>query len=133
MAEGILRHLSGGAIYVQSAGRIATSVNPFAIGTMSALGIDISGHVSKPLELFANEPWDFVVTLCDGVLEDCPDFPGGTNVIQWNFGNPASVEGGEEEIRAAFSQTAQGLMARARLLLALIERATENIDTADDA
>lgn len=48
MAEGLLRHDAGDRFGVESAGTQPSIVRPEAIAVMKKIGIDISGHRSKP-------------------------------------------------------------------------------------
>src|SRR5260370_38033263 len=102
MAEGLLRHDSGGQFEVQSAGTKPSSVRPEAIQVMRELGIDISGHRSKSVDEFAGETFDYVLTACDQAQESCPIYPGHSNRMHHNFQDPAAVEGSEEQRLAAF-------------------------------
>jgi arsenate reductase len=104
MAEGLLRHLAGGTLDVYSAGARPSIVNPLAIRAMAARGLDISGHRSKSLTEFLNQPFDYVMTVCDHAAETCPVFPGKAQRLHWSFPDPAAVAGSEEEQLAAFEQ-----------------------------
>ena len=77
MAEGVLRALAGDRFEVESAGTEETRVNPLAVRAMAEVGIDLGGHRSKTLDRFLDEPWDYVVTVCDSAHERCPVFPRG--------------------------------------------------------
>lgn len=102
MAEGLLRHEAGAGHQVFSAGTKPSSVRPEAIKVMSELGIDISGHRSKSIEVFAGQAFDYVITVCDNARDNCPVFPGGTIRLHWSLEDPAAVEGSEGERLAAF-------------------------------
>ena len=102
MAEGILRHLMGDKFEVESAGTRPSAVNPIAIKVMAEIGIDISGHRSKPIDEFQRMYFDFVITTCDAARETCPVFPGIARHLHWSFNDPANAEGSEEEILSAF-------------------------------
>jgi arsenate reductase len=69
---------------------------------MGELGIDISHHRSKAMDEFANEKFDYVITLCDQANESCPVFFGGTQRLHMGFDNPAAVPGSEAEQLSAF-------------------------------
>jgi arsenate reductase (thioredoxin) len=56
---------------------------------MWELRIDISQQRSKPLEEFAGQDFDFVITVCDRARENCPDFPGNPVKLHWPFDDPA--------------------------------------------
>jgi arsenate reductase (thioredoxin) len=102
MGEGLFRHYGGDSYDVSSAGTAPTRVRPEAIAVMREIGIDISGHRSKPVDEFAGQGFDYIVTVCDRARDNCPVFPGGGTHIHWSFEDPAAVEGSEEERLAAF-------------------------------
>ena len=102
MAEGLLRQLAGDRFEVMSAGTEATHIRPLAIRAMDEIGIDISGQESKTLDRYLDEPFDYVITVCDDANEACPFFPGAANRLHWSFEDPSRVEGLEEERLAVF-------------------------------
>jgi len=102
MAEGLLRQLAGDRFEVMSAGTEATRVRPLAVRAMDEIGIDISGQESKTLDRYLDEPFDYVITVCDEANEACPFFPGAANRLHWSFEDPSRVEGSEEERLAVF-------------------------------
>ncbi|GCE25107.1 protein-tyrosine-phosphatase [Dictyobacter alpinus] len=104
MAEGWLRHLAGEQMDVESAGTAPSQVNPLAIQAMAERHIDISHHRSKHLNEFLDQPFDYVITVCDNAAEQCPVFPGKATRIHWSFPDPAAVQGTEEERLASFRQ-----------------------------
>jgi len=97
MAEGWLRHLAGDRFEAYSAGTEATVVRPLAIRAMSEAGVDISGQRSKTLDGYINQPWDYVITVCDDANEACPYFPGGKQRLHWSFPDPSKATGSEDE------------------------------------
>ena len=104
MAEGLLRHLAGEELEVFSAGSQPSVVNPFAIQAMDEKGLDIRNHRSQHLNEFINEPFDYVITVCDRAAESCPLFPGPAKRIHWGFPDPAGVEGHDEAILTNFRE-----------------------------
>jgi arsenate reductase (thioredoxin) len=102
MAEGLLRHLAGDRFQAFSAGTEATRVRPLAIMAMEEIGIDISGQESKTLDRYLNEPFEYVITVCDDANEACPFFPGAQGRLHWSFEDPSRAEGSEEERLAVF-------------------------------
>jgi arsenate reductase (thioredoxin) len=97
MAEGLLRLLAGDRFEAMSAGTEATRVRPLAIRAMEEIGVDISGQESKTLDRYVEEPFEYVITVCDDANEACPFFPGAANRLRWSFEDPAKAEGSEEE------------------------------------
>jgi len=102
MAEGLVNHDLAGQVKAFSAGVRPSRVNPRAIQVMGELGIDISHHRSKLVDDLAGERFDLVVTVCDRAAEQCPLFPGETEVMHVGFPDPAQARGTEEEITAGF-------------------------------
>ena len=97
-----MRHLSHGDWKVESAGIFPTYVHPLAIRVMEEAGIDISGQTSKSMDLFLNETFDYVITLCDHAARFCPAFPGQGKRLGWSFDDPAAVVGTIEERLVVF-------------------------------
>ena len=102
MAEGLLRFDSGDRFEVESAGTKPGHVRPEAIAVMSELGIDLSRHRSKSVNEFADQKFDYVLTVCDSANESCPVFPGHGNRIHHSFDDPAAAQGSEVERLDAF-------------------------------
>jgi arsenate reductase len=102
MAEGFLRTRAGDRFEVASAGTEATRVHPLAIRVMGEAGIDLRGHTAKSLDQFLQEPWDYVITVCDSANEGCPLFPGRTTRLHWSFDDPSQATGSDAERRQTF-------------------------------
>jgi arsenate reductase (thioredoxin) len=102
MAEGLLKDLASDRFEAMSAGTEATHVRPLAIRAMGEIGIDISGQESKTLDRYLEEPFDYVITVCDDANEACPFFPGAQSRLHWSFEDPSKAEGSEEERLAVF-------------------------------
>ena len=105
LAEGLLRHASGGQFRVASAGsKPAGYVHPLAIKAMAELGIDISSHSSKHMNEFLTQPVETVITVCGNADQACPIYPGQVNRYHWPFEDPAHAVGTEEEKMVVFRQ-----------------------------
>lgn len=122
MAEGILRHLSGGRVEAYSAGSDPTSIHPYAVRALAALGIDSGQQQAKHLDTFRGQTFSYIVTVCDRVREVCPTFPDDPDRIHWSVPDPISGEGDAEGQFRVFTLTAQELVTRIRYLLTLIDR-----------
>ena len=97
MAEGFLRAMAGDRFDVKSAGTEPTAVHPLAIQAMAERDIDISRHTSKLLAGLMQEPWDYVVTVCDDANERCPLFPGRVKRLHWSFEDPSRATGSDAD------------------------------------
>jgi protein-tyrosine-phosphatase len=80
-------------------------------------GLDLTGQASKRLDVFADQPFDRVITLCDRVREVCPEFPGGHEAIHWSIPNPVTGES-DDATYPLFQRTAAELATRTEFLLA---------------
>ena len=98
MAEGFLRSFDKN-LEVYSAGTNAEKkVNPYAIKVMAEKGINISTQFPKSVDLFIKEPFDYVITVCDGAKEICPVFTGNVkHRLHIGFEDPADAIGSDEE------------------------------------
>jgi protein-tyrosine-phosphatase len=95
MAAGYLRHLSGGAVEVRSAGSMpADQINPIAVEAMLEEGIDIRTERPKVLTTDAVQASDVVITM--GCGDVCPIFPG-KRYEDWALEDPAGQ--GIESVR----------------------------------
>jgi arsenate reductase len=119
MAEGLLRQLAGDRFEVFSAGTLETYVRPQAIQAMAEIGIDITAQYSKSQDLFANQPFDYVITVCDNAREHCPIFPGKAERIHWSIDDPAFAGNTEEERLEAFRRARNELASRLKAFTGL--------------
>src|SRR5664280_1306581 len=103
LAEGILRAVAGDSLNAQSAGsKPAGYVHPLAIQVMKEIGIDISGHRSKHMNDFLQQPVETVITVCGNADQSCPMFPGQVNRHHWGFDDPVHATGTDEEKLVVF-------------------------------
>jgi len=114
MGEGLFRQEVGEICEVESAGTKPSFVRPEAIAAMREIGVDISGHRSKPVDEFAGQNFDYVVTVCDNARDACPVFPGAVHRIHWSFEDPAAAEGTEQERIAEFRRIRNQIHERVR-------------------
>jgi arsenate reductase (thioredoxin) len=104
LAHGYLEYFTDGRkVKVYSAGVETHGVNPKAIATMAADGIDISGHTSNHVDEYRDIDFDLVFTVCDNALERCPYFPTRAKKVHHNFIDPAKATGTDEEVKAQFA------------------------------
>jgi arsenate reductase len=89
MAEGLARDLFSDW-QVQSAGSVPTTLNPWAVHAMDALGVDIRSQVSKCVTEIDPMSVDLVVTLC--AEEVCPVAFLDKQHLHWPIQDPATDE-----------------------------------------
>ena len=125
MAEALTRDRSGGAVQAFSAGSHPKALHPNAVRVMrDEHGIDLAGYESKHLSVFADQHFDWVISLCDRVREVCPEFPGDPETIHWSIADPAAGHADDEASYPAFQHTAAELETRIGFLLAVLTNAT---------
>ncbi|MEN9421480.1 MAG: hypothetical protein RLZZ107_957 [Bacteroidota bacterium] len=103
IAEGYLRFFHNDVANIYSAGVETHGVNPRAIETMLADGIDISAHTSNHVDEYLEINFDLILTVCDHASERCPIFPSTAKRLHHNFPDPAKATGSEQEIQEAFA------------------------------
>lgn len=103
MAHGFLQSFNKNLL-VYSAGTVpAKQINKKAVKVMSELGIDISKHTPKMLDLYINDEWDYVITVCDDANETCPAFLGKVNKrLHIGFEDPSYATGTDDFIWSEF-------------------------------
>jgi arsenate reductase (thioredoxin) len=105
IAHGYLENMTDGrSVKIYSAGVETHGVNPKAIATMAADGIDISKNTSNNVDEYFNVDFDFVITVCDNALERCPYFPTNAVKLHYNFPDPAKYIGNEADTIAEFAR-----------------------------
>lgn len=119
MAEGLVNHDLAGRVKAYSAGVSPKALNPRAVAVMQELGIDIRHQYSKSVDDLPEKDFDLVITVCDQAREQCPLFPGETEVIHVGFPDPAKATGTEEEIMAEFRRVRDDLR---RQLIPLLQK-----------
>jgi protein-tyrosine-phosphatase/DNA-binding transcriptional ArsR family regulator len=120
IAEALVTELTGGVVEAASAGSHPKPLHPNAVRVLAERGIDIAGRRSKHLSEFAEERFDYVVSLCDRVREVCPEFPDHPELIHWSIPDPAREGRSDAETYPAFARTADELATRIPFLLELI-------------
>ena len=103
MAHGFLQSFDKNLI-VRSAGtQAAGKLNEGAVKAMQEIGIDISSHTSDPVEMYLDQEWDYVITVCGGANESCPIFIGKVkNRLHIGFDDPSHATGTSEFVENEF-------------------------------
>ena len=105
MAQGFLQSFDSN-LEVRSAGtEPASQVNPNAIEAMKEVGVDISDHSPEWVDQYLDDPWDYVITVCDHANETCPAFLGKVDHrLHMGFEDPAAAKGSQQEILDKFRE-----------------------------
>jgi arsenate reductase (thioredoxin) len=113
MAQGLTNYFLGEKWEAISAGTVPTHyVHPLAINVLAELGIDISHHTSKSMEVFREADLELVVTVCNDAAENCPLWLDQGKVVHISFSDPAKAKGTVEEITAVFRQVRDDIRER---------------------
>lgn len=112
MAEGLARRLFGARVPVESAGSRPSRVNPYAIEAMGEVGVDLTGHHSKPVDDVDRAAVARVITLC--AEEVCPVWLGAATRLHWPIPDPASDDPSlaPDELRARFRAARDEILQR---------------------
>ncbi len=103
MAEGFLQSLDSTLDVVSAGTKAEGRVNPKAVQVMKEKGIDISSGYPESVDVYLNQPFDYVITVCDGAKEVCPVFTGRVkHRLHIGFDDPAYATGTDEEVLAVF-------------------------------
>jgi len=107
MAEALTNQLGKGRYEARSAGCFpARYIHPKTIETLKRHGIDPGTPQSKSWDVFANDSFDLVITVCDQAAgEACPLFSGHPENLHWSIPDPAKATGTDAEIDSAFDES----------------------------
>ena len=80
---------------------------------MQEEGINLSQNVTKSVNQFINQSFDYVITVCDDADKNCPNFTGKVvHRLHIGFPDPGAATGSEEEIIAVFRKVRNDIKVR---------------------
>ena len=114
MAEGLLKHLLGHRIYVDSVGVRPAEIDPFVIEVMDELGIDLSNHRGKDFEGLEDTSYDLIVSLSPEAQHQAVELTRtmACEVEFWNTLDPTIIEGNRETRLQAYREVRDTLKKR---------------------
>ncbi len=114
MAEGIMKHLHGHRVYVDSAGTRRGEPDPFVVAAMEELGIDLSRHRPKTFDDLEDLSYDLVITLAPDAQHRAIELTRhvACDVEYWATFDPTIVEGSRETRLDAYRQVRDTLWRR---------------------
>jgi protein-tyrosine-phosphatase len=114
MAEGLLKHLLGHRIYVDSVGVRPDEIDPFVIEVMDELGIDLSNHRGKDFEGLEDTSYDLIVSLSPEAQHQAVELTRtmACDVEFWNTLDPTIIEGNRETRLRAYREVRDTLKKR---------------------
>ena len=117
MAEGILKHLLGDRVYVDSVGVRAGEIDAFAVAVMDEIGIDITRHRSKAFEELEDTYFDLVVSLSPEAQHKAVEMTRtmAAEVEYWKTMDPSYVHGNREVRLKVYREVRDDLVHRIKL------------------
>ena len=122
LAEAILRRAGGDRFEVASAGVEPTEVHPLTRRVLEDAGYDHDWATPTRVFDIVDQPFDYVITLCDDARLACPVFPGADQSFHWSYKDPSGVEGGDDAKIAAYERVFTDLGTRIRQFVVVAER-----------
>lgn len=103
MAHGFLQSFDKNLTVCSAGTHASGKLNAKAVDVMKEVDVDISFHTSNSVEIYINEPWDYVITVCGGANESCPAFVGNVkHRLHIGFDDPSHAVGTDEFIQSEF-------------------------------
>ena len=114
MAEGLMKHLYGKRVYVDSAGAQQGPVDGFVIAVMAEMDIDLSQHRPKSFEDLTDNYFDVIIALSPEAQHHAVELTRtlACEVEFWNTFDPTIAEGSREERLDAYRMVRDQLKAR---------------------
>lgn len=96
-------------------------IHPKVLTVMEEAGIDLSQHISKPIEKDLLAQMDWIVLMTEDVKSALTSAPPSAQVIQWQIIDPVSVFGKGERVLQAFRMTRDKIEMKVKELVALVK------------
>ena len=114
MAEGLLKHLLGHRIYVDSVGVRGSEIDPFVIEIMDEIGIDLSRHRTKSFEGLEDTSYDLIVSLSPEAQHKAVELTRtmACELEYWNTLDPTIIEGNRETRLQAYREVRDSIRKR---------------------
>jgi len=97
MAHGFLKSFDSNLEVFSGGTEASGKLNQQAVKAMAEIGIDISHHTSDSVDLYLDQEWDYVITVCGGAHESCPAFLGKVkHRLHIGFEDPSDAVGSDE-------------------------------------
>lgn len=106
-----MKSLYGHAVYVDSAGVRAKTVDGFAVEVLDEIGLDASNHVAKDFDDLEDSSFDIIISLSREAHKKAEEI-SRTNACEtelWNIIDPSLTEGNREMRLNAYRHTRDDL------------------------
>ena len=124
LAEAVLRRVGEGRFEAASAGIEPTDVHPLTRRVLETAGFDHDWATSTAVHDLLDQPFDYVITLCDDARLVCPVFPGADQSLHWGYKDPSAADGDEAAKLAAYDRVFRDLSERVRQFVLIAGRTT---------
>jgi len=116
MAEGLLKHLHGKRIYVDSVGVREGEPDPFVTAVMAEMGIDTGRHRCKTFDQLEDTSFDLVISLSPEAQHRAVEMTRtmACDVEFWHTFDPSVVEGTRDMKLQAYREVRDILWRRIR-------------------
>ena len=106
MLEALINQYGNDYFKAYSAGSMPNGVvHPMSLMTIKNNGIKPDIYQSKSWNVFDNQIFDLVITVCDNAAgEACPIYLNSAPKVHWGVEDPAKFKGSEEEIENEFQR-----------------------------
>ena len=106
MLEALINQYGNDYFKAYSAGSMPNGVvHPMSLMTIKNNGIKPDIYQSKSWNVFYNQIFDLVITVCDNAAgEACPIYLNSAPKVHWGVEDPAKFKGSEEEIENEFQR-----------------------------
>jgi len=106
MGEGLLKHLLGHRIYVDSVGVRVGETDPFMVEVMDEIGIDMSRHRPKEFDQLEDTSFDLIISLSPEAQHKAVELTRtmACEVEFWNTFDPSLAEGSRDMRLQAYRQ-----------------------------
>src|SRR4029079_865588 len=114
MAAVMLRHLTRGGLYIESAGGRAGELDPLAVEVMGEIGLEIAKHKPRRFEDLEDGSFDLVITLSPEAQHKAMELTrtAATQVEYWPTMDPTITEGSREQRLMTYRMVRDQLMQR---------------------
>jgi protein-tyrosine-phosphatase len=114
MAAGLMRHLFGRTVYVDSVGARKGELDAMAVEVMDEVGIEIGKHRPKSFEEFEDTSFDLVITLSPEAHHKAMELTRTSAAVieYWLTMDPTAVEGSRDQRLAAYRAVRDDLQRR---------------------
>ncbi len=103
MAHGFLQSFDPNLTVCSAGTQASGKLSQRAVAVMKEVGIDISHHTSDSVDIYLDQEWDYVITVCGGANESCPVFTGKVkHRLHIGFDDPSHSIGTDEFIWSEF-------------------------------